>query len=133
MIEIARDLGAARRTGQSMVLGFLDVDGLKQVNDRHGHAAGDNTLQAVSVTLRSMLREYDLTVRYGGDEFLFSVVGATEQDARMRIEAVNAALSAAGQNSVTCGLVTIGVDETLAAAIDRADHLLYEGRPHDGP
>lgn len=133
LIEIARDLGAARRTGQSMVLGFLDVDGLKQINDRHGHAAGDSVLQAVSVTLRSMLREYDLTVRYGGDEFLFSVVGATEEDAHTRIEAVNAALAAAGHNTVTFGLVTIAQEETLAAAIDRADHLLYEHRIHDEP
>ncbi|MFH5229268.1 GGDEF domain-containing protein [Antrihabitans spumae] len=128
LIEIARDLGAARRTGQSMVLGFLDVDGIKQINDRRGHAAGDSVLQAVSMTLRSMLREYDLTVRYGGDEFLFSIVGATEEDARTRIEAVNVHLLAAGYNSVTCGLVTIGENETLTAAIDRADKLLYEGR-----
>jgi diguanylate cyclase (GGDEF)-like protein/PAS domain S-box-containing protein len=59
----------ARRGGGVAVL-FVDVDRLKQVNDGHGHAAGDTLLRAVAARIRSALRPADTLVRYGGDEFV---------------------------------------------------------------
>jgi diguanylate cyclase (GGDEF)-like protein/PAS domain S-box-containing protein len=59
----------ARREGSVAVL-FCDVDGLKAVNDRHGHAAGDRLLREVAVRARRALRPTDTLVRYGGDEFV---------------------------------------------------------------
>lgn len=68
--EVGRELERAGRTGGSLVLAFVDVDGLKKVNDSRGHLAGDALLQLVGRSLRASVRPYDVVVRYGGDELL---------------------------------------------------------------
>ena len=67
---MTRDLARARRAQQPLLVAFVDVDGLKAVNDEYGHAAGDTLLRAVVTALSSMLRPYDVVIRYGGDEFI---------------------------------------------------------------
>ena len=74
----------ARREGTSLVVAFVDVDGLKAVNDTHGHAAGDDVLRAVAERLRARMRSYDLLVRMGGDEFLCALPNITVAEARER-------------------------------------------------
>jgi diguanylate cyclase (GGDEF)-like protein len=59
----------ARRYRQPLSLLFLDVDGLKHVNDRHGHRAGSDALRHVASVIRAELRESDTSARWGGDEF----------------------------------------------------------------
>lgn len=59
----------ARGADRELAVLFIDADGLKQVNDRHGHAAGDQLLRAVAERLRRALRESDIVARLGGDEF----------------------------------------------------------------
>lgn len=59
----------ARPVDRELAVLFIDADGLKQVNDQHGHAAGDQLLQAVAMRLRRALRESDVVARLGGDEF----------------------------------------------------------------
>ncbi|MCC5810953.1 MAG: GGDEF domain-containing protein [Ectothiorhodospiraceae bacterium] len=61
---------------RSMALLLLDLDHFKQINDRHGHAAGDHVLQVVADCLRSKMRSNDLIIRYGGEEFLIVLLGA---------------------------------------------------------
>jgi diguanylate cyclase (GGDEF)-like protein len=128
IVELARDLEAAKRTGQSMVLGFLDVDGLKAVNDRHGHAAGDDLLRQVTKTVRAFLRQFDLIVRYGGDEFLFSAVGLSLPEAVGRMHGVDAALLLSDKASITVGMAQAQAGEILTEVIDRADAELYRRR-----
>jgi diguanylate cyclase (GGDEF)-like protein/PAS domain S-box-containing protein len=68
-------LGLARRQNQSVSLLFIDLDGFKAANDRHGHDFGDIVLQEVSSRLSSQVRESDTVARYGGDEFVLILYG----------------------------------------------------------
>lgn len=73
-------LKLARRTGQSFLIVFADLDDLKNINDTHGHAEGDAVLIATANILRRTFRESDIVARYGGDEFLALVTDAAYED-----------------------------------------------------
>lgn len=67
--ELARSLAFMERYGTGATLIYIDLDGFKAVNDRHGHAAGDLLLKAVAATLTAHVRASDVVARLGGDEF----------------------------------------------------------------
>jgi diguanylate cyclase (GGDEF)-like protein len=69
--------------GGSFALLLVDIDGLKAVNDRYGHEAGNRALKAVAMALRRSARSVDLLARYGGDEFLVLLSGAGPAVARV--------------------------------------------------
>ena len=76
--ELKRSLAYVKRYGTSAALIYLDLDGFKPVNDRHGHAAGDAVLKAVAAALVRSVRASDVVARIGGDEFavlLWNVTG----------------------------------------------------------
>ena len=79
----------ARRKRRDMVLFFVDVDGLKEVNDSFGHAAGDRVLMETAAALREICREMDVVARLGGDEFVVLALEADEssiEPLRQRLE-----------------------------------------------
>jgi diguanylate cyclase (GGDEF)-like protein len=126
---VARELERAHRTGGNLVLAFVDVDGLKEVNDAHGHVAGDALLRRVGETIHANVRAYDVLVRYGGDEFLCAMPNLIAADARGRFEKIAGALSAATpSHSVTFGLAEAEPTDSLEALITRADDALLESR-----
>src|SRR5207253_692042 len=97
--------GRGSRTGSKLVLAFVDVDGLKAVNDSQGHLAGDALLRLLGETLRANVRPYDVIVRYGGDELLCAMSNLGVPEARARFEKIAAALAAAdADHSITFGL-----------------------------
>jgi len=67
---LEREISRSDRSGRAFCLVMLDLDDLKSVNDRHGHHAGDQVLQAVADVVRSGVRKIDVAARYGGDEFV---------------------------------------------------------------
>lgn len=67
---LTRDLALAQRQGSMLAVYFLDIDDLKRVNDRYGHAIGDLLIQHVAKTLLSTVRASDAVFRLGGDEFV---------------------------------------------------------------
>lgn len=69
MDHLRRHVAAARRHGETGILALCDLDGLKQVNDRHGHPAGDAMLRRFAELMRKNVRETDVVGRLGGDEF----------------------------------------------------------------
>lgn len=68
--EAEREMERVRRYGYDLCLGIVDLDNLKQVNDTHGHAAGDTLLRALGEAFGRRLRRVDVFARYGGDEFV---------------------------------------------------------------
>jgi diguanylate cyclase (GGDEF)-like protein len=127
----ARELVRARRTGNAIVLAFIDVDGLKQVNDESGHLAGDALLRALGDLLLASLRQYDVTVRYGGDEFITVMSEISLPAARARLEGLALALADVGsRHSFSFGLAEAGAHEGLEALIAKADADLLAHRQH---
>lgn len=120
--EVSRELERARRTGARLVLAFVDVDGLKAVNDTKGHLAGDALLRLLGETLRANVRPYDVVVRYGGDELLCAMPNLSAREARARFQTIAAALATADANhSVTFGLAEAEPADSLQDLIARAD------------
>jgi diguanylate cyclase (GGDEF)-like protein/PAS domain S-box-containing protein len=116
----------------------LDLDRFKDINDTHGHAAGDRVLLRAAEVLRRHVRASDIVGRVGGEEFLVALPGAPLALAVARAEQWRAALAAGSVRSddgtsVHC-TVSIGVaehrraDETIAEALRRADAALYEAK-----
>jgi diguanylate cyclase (GGDEF)-like protein len=127
--EMSRELERARRTGTRLALAFVDIDGLKELNDTQGHLAGDELLQLLGETLRANLRAYDVVVRYGGDEFVCAMPNVDLREARARFEKIAATLAAVNADySVTFGLAEADPAESLQELVARADAALLEGR-----
>lgn len=127
--EASRELARANRTGATLVLAFVDVDGLKQVNDLRGHLAGDTLLRLVGETIRMHIRPYDVVVRYGGDEFVCAMSNLGPLEARERFGNVAEALRAVdSEHSVTFGIAEAVPADSLQSLIARADADLLEAR-----
>ncbi len=129
LAELSRELERAQRTGAKLVLAFVDVDGLKEVNDTEGHPAGDALLRLVGETVRGQVRGYDVLVRYGGDELLCAMPNITSAEAKRRFDKIAATLRSAGTgHSITFGLAEAGSEESLQDLIGRADDALLKAR-----
>jgi diguanylate cyclase (GGDEF)-like protein len=127
--EVSRELERAHRTGAELVLAFVDVDGLKAVNDSQGHLAGDALLRLLGETLRANVRPYDVIVRYGGDELLCAMPNLGMREARARFEKIAAVLAAAdADHSITFGLAAAEPADGLQELIARADADFLEAR-----
>ncbi|KAB7769747.1 GGDEF domain-containing protein [Xanthomonas maliensis] len=135
-------LQECRRTGASPGVGLilLDCDRFKQINDQHGHLAGDRVLQNVAHALRSVIAEGDLACRLGGDEFCVLVAqGSLELVRHIAESIVNAvevrqgAMADAQHGcSVSVGLCTIDASTSYNDWYTRADAALYEAKRQGG-
>jgi len=129
--QLENEIGRARRESESrLVAAFVDVDGLKSVNDLDGHAAGDALLLRVADGLRLYMRSYDLLVRLGGDEFLCALPNLRVPDAHARFEGLQGALAKSGA-SVSVGYAELRDGDSARDLVDRADgELLATRGPH---
>jgi diguanylate cyclase (GGDEF)-like protein len=133
MAELLRLLG--RRDGRVVDLVMLDLDGFKEINDRHGHLVGDELLTSVADRLLATVRPQDLVCRWGGDEFivLLDDLGEGHSDtvcARIS-EAIEVPVHTRAGTlvvSVSCGVVRAHEGEGPNEVLDRADRLMYEAK-----
>jgi len=136
-VWIERTFTDAERSGRPVSVLFIDLDHFKSVNDRYGHACGDDCLRAVSTALRGVLSDADMFGRYGGEEFIAVLPGRDGAEARavgerMRTAVENCEVRHDGQRvrlTVSIGIATRQHGEaTPAAAIARADKALYAAK-----
>ena len=127
---------AAQRQNQPLALMMIDIDHFKSINDRWGHASGDDALKVFAQTARQLLGEHDSIGRLGGEEFAVLLPGAGIKAAfeaaerlRLAIRAVTVITSGPSYTmTVSIGVVVLDANEDIGAALARADHALYAAK-----
>jgi len=135
--RLDEELQRSRRLATPFSVLLLDLDHFKQVNDVHGHSAGDLVLQAVAAALRQGVRPYDLCCRYGGEEFLVILPETALEDAagiaeRLRRDIENLKITAAKETALqitaSIGAAALLGHETIDQLIARADEAMYNAK-----
>ncbi|WP_186764648.1 GGDEF domain-containing protein [Comamonas flocculans] len=134
-LRAAQEVARARREGAPLSLMMIDLDHFKQLNDRHGHAAGDAALKAVATLARWVFREPDLVFRVGGEEFIVllpesDLAGAARAAERFVQRLRTLALPFDGQPlpvRATLGVASLG-GQDLQGLMRMADRALYAGK-----
>jgi two-component system cell cycle response regulator len=124
-------VSGARRHRRPLSVALVDVDGFKAVNDRLGHAAGDEVLVAVARALRGGVRAEDTVGRLGGEEFLVLLPdtdAAAAERAAERLRAAVAEAHAPEPVTASVGWATLAPDEDPDDVVRRADHALYAAK-----
>jgi diguanylate cyclase (GGDEF)-like protein len=126
---LGRETDRCQRGGERFVLGYLNVDGLKVVNDTRGPRGGDELLRKVAAALRATLRSYDVIMRLGGDEFLFSLPGTDVATAELRFKEFAAILSEESPGtSASVGFAELHQHDSLDDLIAEAEAAMLKGR-----
>jgi diguanylate cyclase (GGDEF)-like protein len=138
--SLARTIGYVERYGAACSLLYFDVNGLKSINDTHGHAAGDAALVHVADLLRSSIRTSDIVGRLGGDEFGVLLTRANGANAASKAQQLAQAIAEAPllwerkwiRMSVAYGAHGLSADEDPQAALVAADRAMYRQKRADG-
>ncbi len=132
--QLDREVERARRYHRPLCLVYIDLDGFKAVNDRHGHLFGDGVLKGAATSMRSVLRSTDLMARIGGDEFAIlmpetTLAGATNATDKLRraLNAFSGRMEPAISELDFCAGVSQlrGLDDNGEAILSRADDAQY--------
>lgn len=127
--QIERVARIGRRRGLALLLLYMDLDGFKAVNDRHGHAAGDEVLRRFADEARARMRADDLFARLGGDEFCALLAIESDAVPEQVAESLHARLSEALRatgHAVTCSMGAVVVDAAAAGDTERLLRLADE-------
>jgi diguanylate cyclase (GGDEF)-like protein len=137
LLRIEEEMERHRRSGEPLGCILLDVDLFKLVNDRLGHAAGDEVLRQVARHLKDTVRPYDSVGRFGGEEFLVILPGTDRETLRSAAERLRAGLpervrtgSADAPQPVTAsfGITTYRPGEGIDTFVARSDHGMYKAK-----
>lgn len=131
MLLAEQAMKEAARAGRPVIALFVDLDHLKDINDRHGHSEGDRALRFVAGALRAACRESDIVGRLSGDEFAILLAEAHGRDGlegRVRARVAEAAATSGLPLSVSIGTATAAPGERpeLSELFERADQAMYE-------
>lgn len=134
---LEKELDLVSKKGMHLSVCFLDVDGLKKVNDTFGHEEGDCLINLITASIKSSIREIDVVSRMGGDEFLIIFPGCYESDVEKAIKRINDKLAVFDKkvlkpykHSFSYGILEITVETKLSAndVIKVADEKMYQNK-----
>ena len=131
--ELKRSIAYVKRYGASAALLVVDVDRLKPINDRFGHAAGDHLLKGIVAVLTANIRSSDMLGRLGGDEFGILLWNLDAKSAQAKAGALERTVEKTtceyrGRRlspAVSIGVTALGGDDVAAAVLERADQSMY--------
>jgi diguanylate cyclase (GGDEF)-like protein len=131
--ELNRSIAYVKRYRASAALLVVDVDRLKPINDRFGHAAGDHLLKTIVGILCANIRQSDMLGRLGGDEFGILLWNLGEGDALAKAAALERAVdeTVCGYRGrrlslgISVGVTVLGADDAAATVLERADQAMY--------
>ena len=131
--ELDRVIAFCTRFGVQASLLYFDLDGFKQINDRHGHAAGDQVISAVARLLQANIRDSDVVGRVGGDEFAVILTKAGEGDAIRKGQELGAAVQRMAvphqrtrlRVGISVGATGLQPGDAATEALRRADGSMY--------
>lgn len=133
---LAREVARFRRSGARLTVAMIDIDHFKAVNDEYGHDAGDKLLLHLTMVVKSVLREADVLVRYGGEEFLLVLPDTDTQGAEFVLDRLRLVVQKSPlqyeKNSIRVtfsgGIAQLLPDENGHSLIMRADAAMYEAK-----
>jgi len=137
MRRLQDEVGRVQRYGNPLSLALIDLDGFKAVNDKFGHAAGDEVLRVFAGEILSIFRHHDLVARYGGEEFAVllpntHIEGALRALRKVQKRAQETSFQQDGTTlplpSFSAGLSLYRPGETPESFIQRADHAMYRAK-----
>ncbi|WP_422017345.1 GGDEF domain-containing protein [Roseateles sp.] len=134
----ADNVGEDRRHDPAVphyVIGVIDIDHFKTVNDRFGHLIGDEVLLLLSRLMRGSFRFHDLLYRFGGEEFVVLMrcdeeIHAGEAFERLRVNTERYAFPQVGRITVSIGFTEVRAGDSPATAFERADKAVYHAKAH---
>lgn len=132
-LTLERLVASAERYGHQALLGYLDLDNFKLINDAHGHPVGDLLLKHVANHLSSRLRSTDFIGRLGGDEFGVALVQTTRHNGCRRLSqlcrSLNQSMVTYGRHRIPCqasfGIAAIGPGSNVDEILRQADQSMY--------
>jgi diguanylate cyclase len=126
----------SQREGNALAVGLIDIDNFKKLNDSLGHAAGDEALKALAARTKQGLRPVDHVARFGGEEFVVLLPGASIEEGQQLLTRLQRLLTASlfmhdGREvfvTFSAGVTAFRDGEALDTALERADRALYEAK-----
>jgi diguanylate cyclase len=130
------EVGLWQKNGNELLLGMLDLDYFKRINDNYGHLAGDKVLKIIATELRKRLRPGDFIARFGGEEFVLLIPHTSMPDGVALMDKLRRAIEACPFHfkgepvtvTISVGITAFGVGERSEFVLKRADEALYRAK-----
>jgi len=135
--QLSREIRLHSRSGAPLSMLLIDLDNFKQLNDRYGHAVGDETLVRVASIMNDAIRSSDLCARYGGEEFVILTPNTNLEGAQLLAEKLRMAVEQSNFDVPTDSVVVDGVSVSIGVAqfghdrrefFEAADRALYQAK-----
>ena len=134
--ELNRFVAVAKKQGSSLAMMMMDLDGIKQINDTHGHAYGAYTISETGKIIKALIEQRGLASRFGGDEFMafipntgIEAAGSIGEEIRRFVETHSYVKDGISLKPTICiGISGLKPDDSLETLMKRADEALYQAK-----